>query len=84
MGLYLSMYEWYHPLYQQDVANNFTTSRYVDEIYWPQAKEICTRYAPDLIWSDGDVGNSSWWRSPELLAWLYVALTPFCKPRRVL
>lgn len=34
MGLYLSMYEWYHPLYLQDVANNFTTSRYVDEIYW--------------------------------------------------
>lgn len=26
---------------------------------------------PDLIWSDGDFGNSSWWRSPELLAWLY-------------
>ena len=43
MGLYLSMYEWYHPLYVQDAANNFTTSRYVDEVYWPQAKEINTK-----------------------------------------
>ncbi len=33
MGLYLSMYEWYHPLYTQDRLNNFTTSRYVDEVY---------------------------------------------------
>jgi alpha-L-fucosidase len=71
MGLYLSMYEWYHPLYTQDAANNFTTSRYVDEVYWPQAKEINTKYQPDLLWSDGDVGDSSWWRSAELLAWLY-------------
>lgn len=71
MGLYLSMYEWYHPLYLQDVANNFTTSRYVDEVYWPQAKEINNLYQPDLMWSDGDIGNASWWRSPEFLAWLY-------------
>ena len=71
MGLYLSMYEWYHPLYVEDAANNFTTSRYVDEVYWPQAKEINIKYKPDLLWSDGDVGDSSWWRSAELLAWLY-------------
>ena len=71
MGLYLSMFEWYHPLYTQDHANNFSTSRYVDEVYQPQARDIVTKYEPDLIWSDGDFGNSSWWRSPELLAWLY-------------
>ena len=29
------------------------------------------RYKPDLLWSDGDEGNSSWWKSAELLAWLY-------------
>ena len=39
-------FEWFHPLYLQDVANNFTTSRYVDEVYWPQAKEINTKYSP--------------------------------------
>lgn len=30
-----------------------------------------TKYAPELVWSDGDVGNSSWWRSAELVAWMY-------------
>ena len=71
MGLYLSMYEWYHPLYVADAAANFTTSRYVDEVYWPQAKEINNLFQPDLLWSDGDVGDSRWWRSTDLLAWLY-------------
>lgn len=48
------------------------TSRYVDEVYLPQAKELNTRYSPDLIWSDGDWdANSSYWKSPEFLAWLY-------------
>ena len=61
-----------HPLYLADKANGFGTSRYVDEVYLPQAKEINTRYQPDLIWSDGDwEANSSYWKSPELLAWLY-------------
>ena len=45
--------------------------RYVDEVYWPQAKEINNLYQPDLLWSDGDAGNSTWWKSAELLAWLY-------------
>jgi alpha-L-fucosidase len=72
MGLYHSIFEWFHPLYLDDKANNFTTSRYVDEVYLPQAKEINTLYQPDLIWSDGDwEANSSYWKSPELLAWLY-------------
>ena len=41
------------------------------QVYWPQAKEINTKYKPDLMWSDGDNGNESWWRSTEFLAWLY-------------
>jgi alpha-L-fucosidase len=72
MGLYHSIFEWFHPLYLADKANGYTTSRYVDEVYLPQAKEINTLYKPDLIWSDGDwEANSSYWKSPELLAWLY-------------
>mgnify|MGYP000853058046 CR=1 FL=1 len=72
MGLYHSIFEWFHPLYLQDKANNFTTRRFVDEVYYPEAIEINTKYQPDLIWSDGDwEANSSYWRSPELLAWLY-------------
>ena len=72
MGLYHSIFEWFHPLYLQDKANNFTTRRYVDEVYYPEAIEINSKYKPDLIWSDGDwEANSSYWRSTELLAWMY-------------
>ena len=67
-----SIFEWFHPLYLSDKASGYTTSRYVDEVYLPQAKEINALYKPDLIWSDGDwEANSSYWKSPELLAWLY-------------
>jgi len=72
MGLYHSIFEWYHPLYLADKAANYTTRRYVDEVYYPQAQDLNRLYRPDLIWSDGDwEANSSYWRSPELLAWLY-------------
>ena len=72
MGLYHSIFEWFHPLWLADKAANLTTSRYVDEVYLPQAKDLNMKYKPDLIWSDGDwEANSSFWKSPELLAWLY-------------
>jgi len=71
-GLYHSIFEWFHPLYLQDKANKYTTSRYVDEVYLPEAYEINKIYQPDLIWSDGDwEANSSYWKSCEFLAWLY-------------
>jgi alpha-L-fucosidase len=78
MGLYHSLYEWFHPLYLQDKASGgnkttgYNTSRYVDEVLYPQQLEINKLYKPDLIWSDGDAdAPSSYWRAPELLAWLY-------------
>lgn len=71
MGLYLSMFEWYHPLFLQDRANGFNTSTYVDQVYLPQAKEINNLYRPDLIWSDGDFATTAWWKAPEFVAWLY-------------
>lgn len=37
-GFYYSLFEWFHPLYLKDRANNFTTSAYVDEIMIPQLK----------------------------------------------
>ncbi|CAH3122438.1 unnamed protein product [Pocillopora meandrina] len=33
LGLYHSLYEWFHPLYMKDVANNFTTQNYVKVKY---------------------------------------------------
>ncbi|MBN2315843.1 MAG: alpha-L-fucosidase [Sedimentisphaerales bacterium] len=66
VGLYYSLYEWYHPLWQRD------KKRFVDEHMFPQFKDLITRYRPDIVWSDGE-WEMGWedWRSPELLAWLF-------------
>jgi alpha-L-fucosidase len=66
MGFYYSLYEWFSPLYQQDVG------RYVDEHMLPQMKDLVTRYQPDLVWTDGEWDHpSSTWKAPEFLAWLF-------------
>jgi len=66
MGFYYSLYEWFSPLYQQDVT------RYVDEHMLPQMKDLVTRYRPDLVWTDGEWDHpSSNWKAPEFLAWLF-------------
>ena len=50
------------------ITEIFAVAGYVDEVYLPQAREINSRYQPDLIWSDGDwEAPSSFWKSPELL-----------------
>jgi len=66
VGLYYSLYEWYHPLWKSD------RQRFVEEHMFPQFKDLVTRYRPDIIWSDGE-WEMEWekWRSPELLAWLF-------------
>ena len=48
MGIYYSLYEWYHPLWQSD------RKRYVDEHLFPQFKDVVTRCQPALIFSDGE------------------------------
>ena len=71
-GLYYSLYEWFHPLFLKDQANNFSTSHYVDDVMWPQLIDVVTKYKPELIWSDGDWSAASeYWRSQDFLAWLY-------------
>lgn len=66
MGFYYSLYEWFNPLYQEDV------DKYVDEHMLPQMKDLVERYQPEIFWTDGEWGHSSQtWRSPEFLAWLY-------------
>ena len=50
------------------ITETFAVAGYVDEVYLPQAREINSRYRPDLIWSDGDwEAPSIFWKSPELL-----------------
>jgi alpha-L-fucosidase len=71
-GNYYSLFEWFHPLYLEDKANHFKTTRYVDEVMIPQLKDLVTKYRPDVIWSDGDWdATSEYWKSTEFLAWLY-------------
>jgi alpha-L-fucosidase len=66
MGFYYSLYEWYNPLYRQDVK------KYVDQHMLPQLKDLVKRYDPDIIWPDGEWEQSdTTWRSTEFLEWLY-------------
>jgi alpha-L-fucosidase len=65
-GFYYSLYEWYNPLWQSDKP------RYVREHMHPQFRDVVLRYAPDIIFSDGEWElPSADWRSPELVAWLF-------------
>ncbi len=66
MGFYYSLYEWFNPLYKSNFA------RFRDDHYFPQFKDVVTRYKPSIIFADGEWEHTSAeWRSPELLAWLY-------------
>jgi len=66
MGFYYSLYEWFNPLYLEDVG------RYVDTHMLPQMKDLVTRYEPDVVWTDGEWDHpSSTWKAEELLAWLF-------------
>jgi alpha-L-fucosidase len=66
MGFYYSLYEWYNPLWLADKP------RYIREHMTPQFKDLVNRYAPSIIFSDGEWDlPSAEWKSPELLAWLY-------------
>ncbi|XP_046453390.1 alpha-L-fucosidase-like [Daphnia pulex] len=71
-GLYHSLYEWYHPLYLQDKANNFETQDFVRLKTMPELYELVNTYKPDVIWSDGDwEANDKYWDTLNFLAWLY-------------
>ncbi len=68
MGIYYSLYEWYHPLYKDPN----TRDRFVAEHLHPKFKEVVTKYKPWFIFLDGDwEGSDKTWRSEELAAWLY-------------
>ncbi len=67
MGVYFSLYEWFNPLWMSG-----DTDAYVEQHLFPQFKDLVTRYAPSVIFSDGEWDlPSQRWRAPELLAWLF-------------
>ncbi len=66
MGIYYSLYEWFHPLWQTD------RDRFVTEQLHPKFKEVVARYAPWFIFLDGEWEmDFKRWRTEELAAWLY-------------
>jgi alpha-L-fucosidase len=66
MGFYYSLYEWYNPVYRNDLPT------YVDEHMIPQMKDLVNSYTPDILWTDGEWDKpSKEWKSEEFLAWLY-------------
>lgn len=66
MGFYYSLYEWYNPLYRNNLE------KYVDDHMIPQMKDLVNRYEPDIFWTDGEWDHpSEKWKSTEFLAWLY-------------
>ncbi|MFD1614120.1 alpha-L-fucosidase [Gelatiniphilus marinus] len=66
MGLYYSLYEWYHPWWQND------KKRFVDDHFLPQIKDLVTKYSPDILWADGEWDmEAEKWKSKEFLVWLF-------------
>ncbi len=66
MGIYYSLYEWFNPLFKADV------DLFVKNHMIPQFKDVVKRYAPSVIFSDGewDYPHTTW-KATELLTWLY-------------
>lgn len=66
MGFYYSLYEWYNPLYKENVQE------YVNEKMIPELKDLVNRYQPEVLWADGDWDHSDTvWQSREFISWLY-------------
>ena len=66
MGIYYSLYEWFNPLYTNDV------NLYVENHMIPQFKNVVQAYSPSIIFTDGEWDYpDTTWRAQELLAWLY-------------
>jgi alpha-L-fucosidase len=67
MGIYYSLYEWWHPLYMAGEIEKYTT-----EHLHPKFKEVVSNYKPKVIFLDGEWEHSyKTWHSEALANWLY-------------
>jgi len=66
MGFYYSLYEWFHPWWLEN------KTRFINEHFHPQFKDLIERYKPDIIWGDGEWDlPAEDWKTPQLLTWLF-------------
>ncbi|XP_071796490.1 alpha-L-fucosidase-like isoform X2 [Asterias amurensis] len=73
-GLYHSLKEWFHPLFEEDKRNKYETSQYAQKVAIPELYEIVNMYKPEILWSDGAneyYVKPNYWHSTGFLAWLY-------------
>ncbi|XP_015341011.1 tissue alpha-L-fucosidase [Marmota marmota marmota] len=71
-GLYHSLLEWFHPLYQLDKKNGFKTQNFVNVKTTPELYHLVNSYKPDIIWSDGEWESpDTYWNATGFLSWLY-------------
>ena len=71
-GLYYSLLEWTHPVMQRPDPVNADIARYAVEKMIPQMKELVERYAPDILFTDGEWSyGSEKWHSLDFLTWLF-------------
>lgn len=65
MGLYYSLWDWFNPKWLEN------RDSYVEEVYFPQIKELLTKYEPSVLYTDGDwFLPESVWRPMEILPWI--------------
>jgi alpha-L-fucosidase len=66
MGIYYSLYEWYHPLWMSE------RETFVSDWLFPKFKEVVSAYKPWFIFLDGEWEQDyKAWKSEELAYWLY-------------
>lgn len=59
-------------MYLYDKKLHFKSNLYTSKIIWPDIEFIIDKYEPSVLQFDGErEANSSYWKTPELLAWLY-------------
>ena len=78
-GIYHSLFEWFHPSYLYDKANQFTTQTFVQTKTIPELYDLVRKYEPELLWSDGEwEANSTYWDTLEFIHW-YSTLSPIAQ-----
>ncbi|XP_058123217.1 putative alpha-L-fucosidase [Anopheles ziemanni] len=70
-GVFYSLFEWFNPLYIDDKNNAFQWRNFVDKKMVPELKELVNTYRPDLFYANDWMSPIEYWRTKELIAWLY-------------